>query len=259
MPRCTQAGSAGLHGGRGILLNAAAPAFVRGNLPAGSTVSGNMVRQALRVMAYLTLPWAWSCSGTPTGPTPDPSASQCSVFADPASSAYVLPWAVGARFRVSRSFGHYTPANDGVGLYALDFPMPIGTAVHAARAGEVVAVEERYADGDRATYHENWVMIRHADDTIGRYIHITRGGVLVEVGDHVMQGQLIARSGDSGPSGEPHLHFDVQTCGPNLPPAYNRLPCGMTVPVSFRNTAAHTCGLAARQSYTALPFTADTR
>jgi murein DD-endopeptidase MepM/ murein hydrolase activator NlpD len=220
--------------------------------------------QALRVLALLTLAGAWSCSSTPTGPTPNPPASQipevvnCSVFADPASSAYVLPWAVGARFTVSLSFGHYTPANDGVGLYAIDFPMPVGTPVHAARAGVVVAVEERYADGDRATYHENWVMIRHADDTIGRYIHITRDGAIVEVGDRVSQGQVIAHAGASGTSG-PHLHFDVQTCGPNLPPAYNRLPCGMTVPVSFRNTAAHTCGVEARQSYTALPFAPDSR
>jgi murein DD-endopeptidase MepM/ murein hydrolase activator NlpD len=221
--------------------------------------------QTLRLLALVAIPGVWSCSGTPTGPTSDPPSSDipsvvnCSVFPEPASSAYVLPWAVGARFEVSRSFGHYTTANDGVGLYAVDFPMPIGTPVHAARGGVVVAVEERYADGDRTVYHENWVMIRHADDTIGRYIHITRDGALVEVGEHVMQGQVIARSGDSGPSGGPHLHFDVQTCGPNLPPAYNRQPCGMTVPVSFRNTATHTCGLQARQFYTALPLTPDGR
>jgi murein DD-endopeptidase MepM/ murein hydrolase activator NlpD len=224
----------------------------------------NKVVTLLLVVACALLAGTWSCSGAPTGPTPAPPVSQtpdvnCSVFAEPASSIYVLPWAVGARFQVSRSFGHYTPANDGVGLYAIDFPMPIGTPVHAARAGVVVAVEERYADGDRATYHENWVMIRHADDTVGRYIHITRDGVLVEVGDVVTQGQLIARSGDTGPSGGPHLHFDVQTCGPNLPPAYNRLPCGMTVPVSFRNTAAHTCGLQPGQSYTAQAFAPDAR
>ena len=173
---------------------------------------------------------------------------------------YVLPYAVGQQFRVNRTFEHYDVAlNDGVGLYAIDFALPLRTPVHAARAGVVVAVEERFSDDDRAEYHENWVMIRHADGTVARYIHLTIDGALVQVGDRVLQGEQIGLSGNSGPSSDPHLHFDVQTCGPNLPPAYNSPPCGMTVPVSFRNTAVHSCGLQSRSSYTAQPFTVDER
>jgi len=123
----------------------------------------------------------------------------------------------------------------------------------------VVAVEERFSNDDHADFHENWVMIRHADDTIARYIHLTTGGALVDVDDVVRQGQAIGLSGNSGASLGPHLHFDVQTCGPNLPPGYNRLPCGMTVPVSFRNTEPHSCGLTPRQTYSALPFDPDDR
>jgi murein DD-endopeptidase MepM/ murein hydrolase activator NlpD len=59
----------------------------------------------------------------------------------------------------------------------------------------------------------------------------------------VLQGDMIARSGNSGQSPFPHLHFDVQMCGLNLPPNYNQLPCGQTLPVTFRNTSRHTCGL----------------
>ena len=201
-------------------------------------------------------------SSTPTGPTPPPIPSyvNCAVFPDYRTATYVLPWAVGQRFRVNRSFEHYDLAlNGGVGLYAVDFGLPLGTPVHAARAGTVVAVEERFSDDDKADYHENWVMVRHADGTIGRYIHLTMNGALVEVGDRVSQGQQIGLSGNSGPSTGSHLHFDVQTCGPNLPPGYNRQPCGMTVPVSFRNAAAHACGLESTSSYTALAFTADER
>lgn len=92
-----------------------------------------------------------------------------------------------------------------------------------------------------------------------RDIHLTRDGALVAVGDWVAQGDLIARSGSSGPLTGPHLHFDVQTCGPNLPPRYNDLPCGATVPVSFRNTTLETCGLEAGRTYTAFDFLPEAR
>jgi murein DD-endopeptidase MepM/ murein hydrolase activator NlpD len=176
----------------------------------------------------------------------------------------VLPFAVGRRFQVSRTFEHYlTPDGSiqagGVQLYAIDVPMPIATTVHAIRSGVVVAVEERFADDDHARFHENWVMIRHADQTVARYIHLTRDGALVEVGEAVTQGQRVGLSGNSGESTGPHLHFDVQTCGPNLPPGYNSLPCGATAPLSFRNTEPHACGLEAGRSYTAESFTPDSR
>lgn len=188
-----------------------------------------------------------------------PAFVDCSVFPDNRASTYVLPYAVGQQFVVSRTFDHFTPGNNGVGLYAIDFPMPMRTPVHAVRSGTVVAVEQRYSDDDRTELHENWVMVRHEDGTVARYIHLTTGGALVQVGDAVRQGQVVGLSGSSGPSTEPHLHFDVQSCGPNLPPGYNRPPCGMTVPVSFRNTEPHSCGLTPRHSYLALPFVSDDR
>lgn len=199
---------------------------------------------------------ALACSDS--GPTV-PDFVDCSVFPPSRSAVYVLPYPAGEGFRVSRTFEHYTPANGGVGLYAIDFPMPIGTPVHASRAGTVVAVEERYSDDDHADFHENWVMIRHADNSIARYIHLTTNGARVESGDLVSQGQLIGLSGNSGASNGPHLHFDVQACGPNLPPGYNRLPCGQTLPLSFRNTQEARCGLVAGRTYRALAFTPDAR
>jgi murein DD-endopeptidase MepM/ murein hydrolase activator NlpD len=120
------------------------------------------------VVAFLLVPLAvgLSCSG-PTGPA-IPDHVDCSRFPSPARSPYVLPFEVGQAFRVSRTFDHYLTANGGVGLYAIDFVMPIGTPVHAARAGVVVAVEDRYSDDDHADFHENWAMVRHADSTVAR-------------------------------------------------------------------------------------------
>jgi murein DD-endopeptidase MepM/ murein hydrolase activator NlpD len=102
-------------------------------------------------------------------------------------------------------------------------------------------------------------MVRHTDRAVARYIHLTLNGALVEVGEAVTQGQRVGLSGNSGESTAPHLHFDVQTCGPNLPPGVNNLPCGQTVPLSFRNTVPQSCGLMANTAYTAEPFTADSR
>jgi murein DD-endopeptidase MepM/ murein hydrolase activator NlpD len=199
---------------------------------------------------------AWACSSAAHAegtcrPDPDGPVVQRSDFAADPASSYVLPYEPGTSHVVWRTTSHYTPGNGGVGLWAVDFGMPIGTPIVAARAGQVVAVQQGFQDGNDTDLQENFVMIRHADGTVARYIHLKQGGALVRVGDAVRQGQRIALSGNSGQTGGPHLHFDVQRCGPNLPPRYNVLPCGMTVPVTFRNADASACGLQAGRRYRA--------
>jgi murein DD-endopeptidase MepM/ murein hydrolase activator NlpD len=187
---------------------------------------------------------ARSCRPDPDGPELDPA-----VFVAAAASPYILPFEIGTARLVWRTSSHFNPGNRGVGLYAIDFDMPIGTPLVAARAGKVVAVQDRFVDGNDRDLEENFVMIQHDDGSVARYIHLQQGGVLVAQGDDVRQGQRVARSGNSGQTGGPHLHFDVQTCGPNLPPHYNALPCGMTLPLSFRNAGAQVCGLVPGRRY----------
>lgn len=211
------------------------------------------------ICSLLIMGSIWSCSGEKYSETTIPDYVNCGVFPEIRNALYVLPFAVGQSFPVSRTFDHFLNSNGGVGLYAIDFLLPMGTPLHAIRSGLVVAVEEGFSDDDHADYHENWVMVRHPDGTIGRYIHIMKDGALVDIGDTVVQGEKIALSGNSGASSAPHLHLDVQTCGPNLPPRYNDRPCGMTVPLTFRNAESHSCGLELKKTYTALPFTPDSR
>lgn len=164
-----------------------------------------------------------------------------------------------ASWRVIRdhqNYKSYVRGNKGVGINGIDIRMPVGTTIVAARAGIVVAVQEGYPDNNGVDLQENYVFIKHNDGTMARYFHLTRQGALVEVGDSVQQGDVIARSGNSGDSAEPHLHFDVQVCGINLPPNYNQLPCGQTLPVTFRNTSPHACGLTPGKSYTARRYKA---
>ena len=164
-------------------------------------------------------------------------------------SAYILPFERGLTSLVWRTTSHFAKGNGGVGVYAIDFEMPVGTPLVAARGGIIVAARDTFVDGNDRDLEENFVMVRHADGTVARYIHLTQRGVLVALGDSVHQGQRIARSGNTGQTGGPHLHFDVQRCGPNLPPAYNALPCGMTVPLTFRGAGGNPCGLVPGRRY----------
>lgn len=146
-----------------------------------------------------------------------------SLLPAPARAPYVLHYGVGTRHRVSNTFGHYAVGNQWVGLYAVDFPMPIDTPESAMRGGTVVALEERFADGGRAVFHENCIMIRHADDTVGRYFHFTQGGALVDVGERVGQGPSVSEETAAHP---PHLTC-TSTCrraGPTSHPATTTSP-----------------------------------
>lgn len=155
-------------------------------------------------------------------------------------SSYVLPYEHGRSFVVATGNcgeGHSRYAWD---QFAYDFAMPIGTPIMAAREGEVIRIEERFADGTRIPGQENQIVVRHADDTVAVYLHLTTNGAWVMAGDRVARGQVIGLSGDSGNSREPHLHFHVQAC----------VSCG-TVAITFRNTRPHPWGLIAGESYRA--------
>ncbi|BBN83375.1 hypothetical protein PA25_33600 [Pseudoalteromonas sp. A25] len=175
----------------------------------------------------------------------------CSAYSNQQNSLYILPYQPGESYKVEVSTGHYRKSNKGVGLYAIDFNMPIGTKVVASRSGEVVAVQESFEDYNGEDLKENYIFIRHNDGTIARYFHLTHQGALVSEGDTIEAGQVIGLSGNTGQSGGPHLHFDVQQCGPNLPPNYNKLPCGQTIPITFNNTIAHECGVEKGKHYRA--------
>lgn len=176
----------------------------------------------------------------------------CDCFPNQSSSPYNLPYEPGSAFPASNTTGHYRSQNGGVGLYAIDFRMPIGTPIVASRDGKVVASRDEFEDGNGINLEENFVFIQHSDSTIARYFHLTNGGARVKIGQRVSQGDVIGISGNTGQSAYPHLHFDVQQCGPNLPPNYNQMPCGQTIPVSFQNTEQHGCGLQVEKVYVAL-------
>ncbi len=133
----------------------------------------------------------------------------------PSRYAYAVPFMAGDEFPIIQGFGgafSHTGGNE----FAIDFECPEGTPVVAARGGLVVAVNDRVS-GNGTTpewtdyAHTNFVLVLHDDGTIGQYMHLAPGGVDVRPGARVERGQHLARSGNTGYSTTPHLHFQVMT------------------------------------------------
>lgn len=144
------------------------------------------------------------------------------------SYIYSLPYRNGKSFRVGQSFDG-TFSHSGNIRYSVDFMMPLKTQVHAARGGYVVQLKEdsnRGGASDEFKNESNFVVIEHNDGTFAEYAHLSKDGVLVRVGQKVMEGQLIGLSGNTGYSSGPHLHFMVLKV--------NEDGTNMTLPVRFK-------------------------
>ena len=98
--------------------------------------------------------------------------------------------------------------------FAIDITMPVGTAIHAAPSGTVMDVEEDFNSGgtnlEKYADKANHVRILHQDGTMATYAHLDLASVNVRPGARIRAGQKIARSGNTGFSSGPHLHFVIQ-------------------------------------------------
>ena len=128
-------------------------------------------------------------------------------------TTYRLPYAVGTSHTVSQSYPVSATHRTRDSMYAVDFTMPVGTDIVAARGGVVFDVAARNFKGgpDEAQYARlaNLVRILHDDGTYAVYAHLNWNTIRVSPGDRVAAGEYIADSGNTGFSSGPHLHFAV--------------------------------------------------
>ncbi|MGW1010315.1 transglycosylase family protein [Streptomyces termitum] len=124
-------------------------------------------------------------------PAPKPAAK-------PAGSGYSAPVQADTGTRYGKpgsswSSGYHT---------GVDFPVPTGTTVTAVSHGRIVSAGWAGAYGYQ-------IVVRHDDGRYSQYAHLS--AVSVREGQRVTGGQRIGRSGSTGNSTGPHLHFEVRT------------------------------------------------
>jgi len=103
-------------------------------------------------------------------------------------------------------------SHTGRSRYAVDFDVPVGTPVFAARRGQVIDTEASHNRGgptENYAPYANYVVVLHDDGTTGEYYHLKQGGIAVKRGEHVARGDLLGYSGETGFASLPHLHFGV--------------------------------------------------
>ena len=122
---------------------------------------------------------------------------------------YELPYLEGTAHRVVQGYGgRFSHTHKA----AIDFEMPVGTAIYAAREGIVYAFKDLSDEGGPFSKYNgkaNYIIIRHDDGSFGCYWHLRKDGVVIKKG-RVEKGQLIGYSGRTGFVLQPHLHFAVK-------------------------------------------------
>ena len=158
----------------------------------------------------LTMAWI-SCSVSTNPLRKEVKKLQSGEIKDDTSYVYALPFEEGKDFRVIQGyFSHFTHKERA----ALDFNMKKGVKITAAREGVVIRVKEDGTKGGlsrKYRSHGNNIVIQHPDGSRAGYWHLKHNGALVNVGDSVKKGQVIALSGKTGYALVPHLHFLVWT------------------------------------------------
>ena len=128
---------------------------------------------------------------------------------DDTSFVYTLPFAPGKGFLLIQGSNSKLSHNNEL---AYDFKMKRGSKVCAARNGIVTSARSDSEEGGLKQENlsdGNYIIITHKDGSTAYYWHLNKDGVLKSIGDTVLQGELIAYSGNTGYSAFPHLHFQV--------------------------------------------------
>lgn len=113
-------------------------------------------------------------------------------------SNFILP----VQSKISSPFGAMRFVNNKVVGYhsGIDFPVSVGTPLKASNSGKVVLAKELTSTG-------NTLVIDHGMNVFSSYAHMS---VLnVKEGDTVKKGDIIGKSGNTGFTTGPHLHFTI--------------------------------------------------
>ena len=114
---------------------------------------------------------------------------------------------------ITSRYGYRTDpvtGEENTGHTGIDIGVPEGTDIYAAKAG-IVLFTRAGSEG-----YGNFLAVNHGGGMVTLYAHCS--ALLVSAGDEVTAETVIARSGNSGKSTAPHLHFEVIADGKPLNP-----------------------------------------
>lgn len=116
----------------------------------------------------------------------------------------------------------------------IDYAAPKGTPILAAGRGRVIEASRTEANG-------NYIVIRHGEQFVTKYLHMSGFASGMRVGASVKQGQAIGYVGATGWATGPHLHYEFLVNGTHRNPRTVQLPQADPVPAEefgrFRETA----------------------
>lgn len=141
------------------------------------------------------------------------------------SNKLILP--TGNLFRISSHFSKKRK-HPVIGIVqahvGTDYATPIGTPVMSVSKGIV----------SRSEYHPlagNFITIKHNNGITTRYLHLNDR--YVNKGDHVYKGEIIGKTGNSGRTTGPHLHFEYIVN--NIPQDFTKLHNDIEMPLNNKN------------------------
>lgn len=163
---------------------------------------GLPVTGAVDAATWKALGGECSALDNPPTSTQPPVTPPAPVVGDP-NGPYRMPWAKGVTYKITQGPNGSYSHDDKYDLDGIDFGLPMGTQVIAARDGVV------YDTGFVAS-GGNYVKIKDASGLCQVYFHLSSYQVVQ--GQSIRQGQDIAKSGNSGNSSGAHLHFQLISC-----------------------------------------------
>ena len=107
----------------------------------------------------------------------------------------------------------------------IDYAAPSGIPVLAAGNGRVITVSRSGANG-------NYIVIRHGEQFVTKYLHLSRFARDMRANAPVRQGQTIGYVGATGWATGPHLHYEFLVNGVHKNPRTVNLPDASPVPKS---------------------------
>lgn len=124
-----------------------------------------------------------------------------------------LPFLKQKSYKILQGFNGSFSHNKLNNRFALDFEIPVGDSICAVADGVVIKLIESYKSGGsniEFNGFDNFLWLYHPKlNIISSYAHLKKNGVLVKIGQYVKANEVIALSGNTGYSTEPHLHFHL--------------------------------------------------